>query len=91
MARILSTDPSTSALVSGVRFERTDAGMLSEEVADAVAEHFCRVPGYALAPEAPAARDKTEDAPATPAAAPQPSEKRQRGARAQKPESDTQA
>ncbi len=46
--RVLCTRPNAAELISGVRFTRTDDGMLSEEVSDEQAKAFAAIPGYAI-------------------------------------------
>ena len=48
MAQIICTRPNASELISGVKFEKTDEGMLSEEISDEQAAAFTAIPGYAL-------------------------------------------
>lgn len=46
--RVLCTRPNAAELISGVRFTRTDDGMLSEDISDEQAQAFAAIPGYAL-------------------------------------------
>ena len=48
MKKVLCTLPNASALINGVEFEETDAGMLSAAVEDDVAKQFEGIPGYEL-------------------------------------------
>lgn len=64
MARVLCTLAFASDQISGVAFERAEAGMVSVEVSDEVAAAFIAVPGYELvAEQKPAA--PVEDQPLT--------------------------
>lgn len=46
MPRVLCTRPNASTCINGVAFVQTDAGMLSDVVAQDVADLFCECPGY---------------------------------------------
>lgn len=48
MKKVLCTLPNASALINGVAFEETDAGMLSEAIEDDAAKQFEGIPGYEL-------------------------------------------
>lgn len=70
MPKVICMLPNASSLISGVRFEQREAGgVISEEVADDVADRFMLIPGYSMAP-APA----PVQPPAAPAAAEVPSQ-----------------
>lgn len=43
---IISTNPSTSDMVNGVKFHKDKGQMVSEEVDEETADHFARIPGY---------------------------------------------
>lgn len=60
MKIVTCTIPNASTLINGVAFSGSDAGMVSEPVADEVAAQFEGIPGYEFAdaeaaPEAPKA------------------------------------
>jgi hypothetical protein len=42
--------PNASENINGVRFSRGEGGMISEEIEDAIAEQFFKIPGYSLVP-----------------------------------------
>lgn len=46
MAKIICTLPNASELINDVKFAAHELGMISEEVADEVAEFFTSIPGY---------------------------------------------
>jgi hypothetical protein len=48
MKKVLCTLPNASALINGVAFEESDAGMLSEAIEDDAAKQFEGIPGYEL-------------------------------------------
>lgn len=48
MKKVLCTLPNASALINGVAFEESDAGMLSEAIEDDAAKQFQGIPGYEL-------------------------------------------
>jgi hypothetical protein len=48
--RVLCTLPNAAEEISGVRFERTDAGMLSADLDADAARAFARIRGYVLVP-----------------------------------------
>jgi len=48
MAKVICSLPNASAEISGVAFESTPDGMLSEEISDESAAGFAAIPGYAL-------------------------------------------
>lgn len=58
MPKVLCTLENASQEISGVKFEQTEDGMLSEDVSDETAAYFCQINGYALKDDgAAAARD----------------------------------
>lgn len=52
MARVRSVLPNQPEECSGVRFSGVPGNMVSEEVSEDVAAHFCMVPGFMLVEEA---------------------------------------
>lgn len=48
MAKVLCTRPNAAEVISGVNFEQTELGMLSEEISDEQAAAFCEIPGYTI-------------------------------------------
>jgi hypothetical protein len=48
MKKVLCTLPNASALINGVAFEESDAGMLSEAFEDYSDKQFEGIPGYEL-------------------------------------------
>lgn len=50
--QILCTRPNASTSINGVAFHETDAGMLSEEISQELADMFIGIPGYELIPAA---------------------------------------
>lgn len=54
MAKIICTLEHASTEISGIKFEPTPDGMVSEEVTDDVAALFASIPGYSLVKLAPA-------------------------------------
>lgn len=60
MPRILCTLPNASTLINGIPFIADQAGMLSGEVDTETAEHFSRIPGYAVVQQ-PAQQSITTD------------------------------
>lgn len=48
MPRVICTRENASELISGVRFEPHEYGMISEEISEDQAQSFLRVPGYYL-------------------------------------------
>lgn len=48
MARVLCTIPGAPELISGVRFEVTPAGLLSEPIPEDAAARFATIPGYRI-------------------------------------------
>lgn len=58
MKIVTCTLPNASTEISGVKFAASDAGMVSEPVADDVAAKFGAIPGYDVA-DAPASAAKS--------------------------------
>lgn len=48
MARVICKLPNASEEISGVKFEKHDDGMLSEEIGAEAAARFASIPGYEL-------------------------------------------
>ena len=48
MARVLCTIPCAPELISGVRFEATPVGLLSEPISEEAAARFATIPGYRI-------------------------------------------
>lgn len=72
MPLILCKLPNAAAVINGVEFKKTDAGMLSGEVSDEAAELFAAIPGYEVVqPQGKAKGGKAAPA-AEPAAEPEP-------------------
>jgi hypothetical protein len=65
MARVLCTLAFASSEISGVAFERTDAGMLSAEIGDEAAAAFTAIRGYELMGETKPAEPAEPPAPAS--------------------------
>jgi hypothetical protein len=49
MARVICTLPNASEEISGVKFERHEMGVISENVSDEQAANFASIKGYVLA------------------------------------------
>ena len=63
--RVLCNLRNAAEEISGVRFERTDAGMLSGDLDPDAARAFARIPGYVLVPcSEPVAAPEPEPVPA---------------------------
>ena len=60
MPQVICTLENASDEISGVKFEQTEDGMLSEEVSDETAAYFCQINGYALKDDGAAARAAAE-------------------------------
>lgn len=71
--RVLCTLPNASELIGGVRYTKTDLGMLSDEISADEAARLARIPGYTpvYASEAGPVVDEPEPVP-EPAPAPKP-------------------
>lgn len=67
MAQVLCVLPNASDCISGVRFEETPAGRLSEPISMEAAERFATIPGYQIVvrdePPPEQAPDHSEPAP----------------------------
>lgn len=50
--QILCTRPNASTNINGVAFHETEAGMLSEEISQELADMFIGIPGYEVVPAA---------------------------------------
>ena len=48
MAKVLCTSPNASEEISGIKFEKTDEGMLSEDISDDLAAELATIPGYSI-------------------------------------------
>lgn len=48
MAKVLCTLPNASEEISGIKFEKTDEGMLSAEISDELAAELATIPGYSI-------------------------------------------
>lgn len=68
MPKVLCTLENASDEISGVKFEQTEDGMLSEEISDEAAAYFCQINGYALKDDGAAAARAAADADAKAAA-----------------------
>lgn len=53
MAKVLCTLENASTEISGVKFTRTDVGMLSADIPDELAAEWATIPGYELVDETP--------------------------------------
>lgn len=57
--KVICKLPNAASLINGIKFEAHKLGVISEEIADEVGEHFLKIPGYvrvgAPAKAAPAA------------------------------------
>ena len=62
MPKVLCTSENASDEISGVKFEKTEDGMLSEEISDETAAYFCQINGYALKDDGAAAAQAAADA-----------------------------
>lgn len=51
--KVLCTRPNASELISGVRFEKTADGMLSEDISGEQAQRFLAIDGYTRVDEKP--------------------------------------
>lgn len=60
MPQVICTLENASNEINGVKFELTEGGMLSEEIADETAQYFCQIPGYALKDDGAAVRAAAE-------------------------------
>lgn len=60
MPQVICTLENASNEINGVKFELTEGGMLSEEIADETAQYFCQIPGYSLKDDGAAARDAAD-------------------------------
>ncbi len=60
--KIFSTKPNQAELCSGVRFERVDGGMVSEDVSDEVGARFCSIAGFTAYGKDREAAEKAEAA-----------------------------
>lgn len=59
MPKVICTLPNASDLINDVKFAAHELGMISEEVADDVAEFFASIPGY-ITEEAAKVSDKID-------------------------------
>lgn len=62
MPKVLCTLENASEEISGVKFEQTEDGMLSEDVSTETAAYFCQINGYALKDDGAAAARAAADA-----------------------------
>ena len=63
MARVICTLPNASHLISGVKFEDHELGVVSEEISDDVAAEFAATPGYQMAQDSVASKPKKQATP----------------------------
>lgn len=62
MPKVLCTLENASDEISGVKFEQTEDGMLSEDVSTETAEYFCQINGYVLKDDGASAARAAADA-----------------------------
>lgn len=66
MPKVICTLPNASGVINGVNFVTHKLGMISEEVADDVADHFLKIKGYAAVPAQKAAGSPVPPVPPAP-------------------------
>lgn len=62
MPKVICTRPNASTLISGVKFEPHDIGVISEEISQEKAAEFLSISGYVLAGSKPVKDDAAEKA-----------------------------
>jgi hypothetical protein len=61
--KIICKLPNASENINGVRFSRGEGGMISEEIEDAIADQFFKIPGYFPVPVEKDGGKKDEEKP----------------------------